>query len=256
MTICRSAGLGAGVVSLALLAGLVAIPQIAAAKYSIHSPHVERGETAAAIEVKSWYNVPHHGKINGTREYKVSVEHAFTSFWKSELEGKFERKSDDGAGYGKVEWSNTFQLTPQGQYWADFGLRAKAEFSTKSGSPYELEFGPLIQKTFGRTVATVNLFAERELGSNASDDTECSYAAQVRYRLSPFFEPAVDAFGSPGNFEGFAPSREQSHQIGPGFYGETRLGDGKFKYSALVLRGITAPGSPEWTFVAQLEYEL
>lgn len=257
MTISNQhAGFGVGTACLALLAGLPAVPQTAAAaEYKVYSPHVEQGETE--IEARSYYNIDDNSQVDGARAYKLSVGHAFTNFWASEVYANFGRPGDGSTQLEAVEWENIFQLTPQGKYWADFGLRAEGEFPTQNGNPYELKIGPLIEKAFGRTVATVNLFAERQFGSNASNDTEFGYAARVRYRLNSFFEPALEAYGSPGFIEDIAPGDEQRHQIGPGFYGEKHLGmSGQaIKYSAAALRGITNAGSPDWTLIARFEYE-
>lgn len=257
MTIFRHASLGAGAASLAVLAGLAAAPRAATAgEYKVYSPHVEQGETE--IESRSSYNIDDSDKVDGSRAYKLAVGHAFTNFWASEVYGVF--KHGGGGGDTKleaVEWENIFQLTPQGKYWADFGVRAEGEFPTRDGNPYEFQIGPLVEKAFGRTVATVNLYVERQFGSNAVHDTEFGYSARLRYRLNSFFEPALEAYGSPGYIENFAPSNKQRHQIGPGFYGQAHLGNGgqKIKYSAAALRGITDAGSPDWTLVTRFEYE-
>ncbi len=251
----KYAGLSTGTISLALLAGLAAVPRFAAAAdYKIYSPHVEKGESE--IEARGYYNIDNNEELDGSRGYKFLVSHAFTSFWATEVYTNFEREDDQNTKLQAVAWENIFQLTPQGKYWADFGLRVEGEFPTQDGNPYELQIGPLIEKAFGRTVVTVNLYVEREFGSNSSNDTEFGYSARVRYRLNPFFEPAVEAYGAPGYIENLAPGHKQRHQIGPGFYGQVNLGNGgqEFEYSAAVLHGITGAGSPNWTFVTRLEY--
>lgn len=234
--------------------GLALLPSTAqAAEYKIYSPYVVLGENE--LEARAYYNQDDLNAVDGTGAYKFAFGHAFTDFWATEIYAELEHESGE-TEFEAVEWENRFQLTPQGKYWADFGLLAEAEFATESGHPHELKFGPVIEKAFGRTVATVNLFVEREFGPHAEDETELAYAARIRYRLDPRFEPSLEIYGSPGDISGFEPGDEQRHQIGPGFYGQTHLaGSQKIKYSAAALYGITDAGSPNWTFVVRLEYE-
>jgi hypothetical protein len=229
------------------------VSQSAQARYSVDSPYVEPGKTEGAAEVKAYRDNPHDNE--GATEYKLKIEHGFTSFWGSELE--YEHEKSDHERENVIKWENTFQLTPRGQYWADFGFHLEGEFATKSSHPHELEFGPIIAKSFGRTTATANLYLTREFGPHASSDIEFEYKAQIVYHLIPYFEPALEAYGSPGDADAFLPGNEQRHQIGPGFYGEVVTGPdgGKIEYSGAVLRGLTGGGSPDWTFVGTLEYK-
>lgn len=241
---------------IALLTGSLAMPHVAqAASYQIYSPYVEYGENE--IEARGYINQDDDRAVDGTGKLKLSIGRGLTQFWASELYfAKFEREASGNTHLEAVEWENRFQLTPQGKYWADLGLLVETEFATQAGHSHEFKVGPLMAKSFGRTVATVNLFLEREFGPHAGSDTEFSYAANLRYRLNPHFEPAIEIYGSPGDIGEFAPKGEQRHQIGPGFYGQFRLaGPGKIKYSAAALHGITSAGSPDWTFVLRLEYE-
>ncbi|HET7569863.1 MAG TPA: hypothetical protein VFK96_04670 [Gammaproteobacteria bacterium] len=246
----------AGAALVLLTGSLALVPQAAYAGYNIYSPHVELGETE--VEARGYFNQDNLPGVDGTGAFKFAIGHSFTSFWASELYlGEFEREASGNTHLESVEWENRFQLTPQGKYWADFGLLAEFEFATEGGHPNELKIGPLIEKSFGRTVATVNLYLERKVGAYADSGTEFGYAARVRYRLNPYFEPAIEAYGSPGEFGDFLPKGEQRHQIGPGFYGQAYVGSGgqKIKYSAAALYGITDVGSPNWTFVVRMEYE-
>lgn len=248
----------AGLAPLLLATGTFALPQVAhAAGYQIYSPYVEFGENE--IEARSYVNQDGNPAIDGTGALKISIGRGMTQFWATEFYfAKLERDASGNTHPDAIEWENRFQLTPQGKYWADFGLLVETEVPAQASHPYEFKVGPLIAKSFGRTVATVNLFFEREFGPHADSETEFSYAANLRYRLNPHFEPAIEVYGSPGDIGEFEPKAEQRHQIGPGFYGEFRLADNspsKIKYSAAALHGITGTGSPDWTFVLRLEYE-
>jgi hypothetical protein len=246
----------AGILLVLMPAAWALLSPAAHAGYQIYSPHVEFGETE--FEARGYYNRDDSPLVDGTGAFKFSVGHSFTRFWASEFYlAEFEREPSGNTHLEAVEWENRFQLTPRGKYWADFGLLVEGEFATEGGHPNEFKIGPLIEKSFGRTVVTANLFLEREFGSHADDETEFGYAARIRYRLNRHFEPAIEAYGSPGDLGSFLPKGRQRHQIGPGFYGEMFVGKGdkKIKYSAAALYGITDAGSPNWTFVVRLEYE-
>lgn len=232
--------------------GLIALPSAAYAGHKIYSPDVEQGETE--LEFRGHNNQDNDNAVDGTGEYLFGVGHGFTPFWFSELYAVFEYEHGDH-DIEAVEWENIFQLTQTGKYWADFGLLTELEFSVQ-GSAHEFKIGPLIEKSFGRWVATVNLFLAHEFGQSSGDETELEYSARLLYELNEYFEPAIEIYGSPGPIGDFESGDEQKHQIGPAFYGEIPLGndDGEIEYSGAALAGITDKGSPDWTFVLRTEY--
>jgi hypothetical protein len=243
--------------SMALLLGalyLNSFPETTyAADYKVYSPHVELYESE--LEYRGFDTLDSNPAKNGVQAHRFSISHAFTDFWSTEVYGVFAKAAGDSLDAETIEWENKFQLTPQGKYWADFGLLAEAEFPIEDEEAYEFKIGPLIEKQFGRSVATVNLSVERQFGKHRETGTIFSYAARWRYRLMPMFEPAVELYGEPGAVGSFGPTDLQRHQLGPAAYGKVRFGGrNALKYSAAVLRGLTS-GSPDWTFVARLEYE-
>jgi hypothetical protein len=229
------------------------VPFMARAGYEVHSPYVHAGKTEFKVEGETYRYDP--DPIGATYVLKLELKHGFTEFWASEAEVERETRGDERAD--ELKWKNIFQLTPRGRYWADFGVLAEGKFPTESHSPNEVEVGPLAVKTVGRTTIAVNLLLKREIGADASGGTKFDYAARIVYHLSPFFEPALEAYGSPGELGDFLPRREQRHQFGPGFYGEIPVGReaGKIKYSAAALRSLTDAGSARWTYVLKVEYE-
>lgn len=236
-----------------IVVGGCLMPLVAHAGYKIYSPEVESGETE--LEFRGYYNQDDTSAADDSGAYVFGAGHALTSFWFSEIYAEFEYSDGEGTELEAIEWENRFQLTEEEETWASFGLLTEVAFSVH-GEPHEFKIGPLIEKSFGRTVATVNLFLEREFGSDASDETEFSYAARLLYHLTPQFSPAIEIYGSPGPVDDFEPSDEQRHQIGPAVYGGIPVGDGdeQIEYSAAALAGLTDEGSPDWTFVLRFEY--
>ena len=58
-----------------------------------------------------------------------------------------------------------------------------------------------------------------------------------------------------GKWNHFAPTREQSHRLGPAVFGKMGLGDREaVVWNAGLLFGVTE-ASPDWNFRLQAEYE-
>lgn len=247
----RSFPLTAG---LLLLASLACLPSLAqAATYKVYSPRVVYGETE--LEARAFLNQDEFDAVDRTGALKLAYGYAFTKNWKTEVYGEIEY-NDGVAEFEALEWENILQLTPQGKYWVDLGLLAELEVAVEADHPHGLKVGPIIEKSFGKTVATVNLTLEREFGPNHSEVTDFAYAARLRWRMGPGFEPAIEAYGSRGILDGFKLDQVQRHQAGPAFYGQLDLGNAsKIVYSAAALRGLTDSDSPDWTYVLRFEYE-
>ena len=223
-------------------------------EYKVYSPYVVPGENE--VEARAFYQQDHNNNdIDQTQVDKLSIGRGITSYWASELYAEFEGSGHHSLHFDSVEWENRFQLTPQNKYWLDLGLLAEAEFPVRSQDPNSIRIGPLLQKQFGRVVATANLFWERQYGADAAPGTDFSYAARVKWLLTPRFDPALEFYGNTGNFSDFAPLDRQSHEMGPALYGTMALAPGTgLRYSAAVLFG-TTPAAADATFVARVEYE-
>jgi hypothetical protein len=94
-------------------------------------------------------------------------------------------------GYeAEVKW----QITEQGEYWADWGLLLEAG-TARDISSHEFAAGILWEKELAsRWVATANAIAEYEYGSDIEDEFETALRGQLRYRYSIAFEPALEFY--------------------------------------------------------------
>jgi hypothetical protein len=231
----------------------VSIPQSSeAAPFKVYSPRVVKGETE--IEYRGFRDFDGDDARDGAEKHKLGVGHGFTDFWFSEIYSAYEKEPGGSYEHEAIEWENRFQLSEQGQYWADFGLLVEYE-ATPHGNPDELVIAPIIEKTVDRWVGTVNLFFEREVGGGRKPGTVFAYAARLKYLLNPLFEPAIEAFGEPGRFNHFGSFNGQEHWIGPAAYGRYGLGQGKsLLYSGALLFGETSVSSDNRA-VLRLEYE-
>lgn len=230
----------------------VAVPaHTEAAPLKIYSPRVVKGENE--IEYRGFRDIDDDESRDGAEKHKLGIGRGFTDFWFSEIYTVYGK--EPGASYEReaVEWENRFQLTEPGKYWADLGLLVEYE-ATPHGKPDEFVLAPLIEKTFGRWVATGNLFFESEVGSGRSSGTVFAYAARLKYLLHPQLEPALEAFGEPGRINHFGSSNEQEHWAGPAIYGQWGLGTSKLVYSAAYLFGETSVSSDNRA-ILRLEFE-
>ena len=239
---------------LAVVAGLLAAsqPQYAeAAPFKIYSPRVVKGENE--IEYRGFHDFDKDDAIDGGEKQAFAIGRGFTDYWFSELYTIYAKEPGASLKHDALEWENLFQLSEPGKYWADFGLLT--EYELTDHGPNEIAIAPIIEKTIDRWVGTVNLFLERQVGSEAKSGTTFAYAARLKYLLHPQFEPAVEFFGEPGRINRFGPSNGQEHWAGPAFYGQVSLGGtSKLLYSAAVLFGETSASSDNRA-ILRLEYE-
>lgn len=104
-----------------------------------------------------------------------------------------------------------YQLTEQGEYWADFGVLVEVE-KEREEDIWEGNIALLVEKEFGQFSTTVNLEAGAEWGDAIEDETESRLAVQTRYRYSPEFEPALELH-----------SAEDTRALGPVLLGDIRM---------------------------------
>ncbi len=228
---------------LALL-GVVGIAQ--ADDFIVYSPYVTA--TQNEIELRGYHMNDGRSDIGGTRAAELSLSHAVNDWWKPELYlARYEKEPGAGGGLLGYEFENTFQLTPPGEYWADFGFLASYEHNTHADSRDAVEFGPLIEKRVGHFAHTVNLIWEKQIGAGASGKYEFRYSYSGTYEVSTAFRPGIEAYGRPG---------DRAYQAGPIVTGEWNLPGttSEIEYRVGVVFGLN-PAGPRQTWLAQLEYE-
>lgn len=223
--------------------GLAALTPLASATAfagvdKVYDPYVEKGEVE--LEARGVHDLD-----SGDYKTKVGIGYGVTSRWFVEgyLIGKREH------GHFEVEAAeieNKFQLTEQGQYWADFGALVELERELDH-DVWEAKVGPLVQKQFGAFVATGNLLFEKKFGDDIDDHADNGWetlgSAQLKYRLSENIEPGIEYYGD-----------EEAHSAGPVLIGANPFGMERVKWEAGLLFGLN-DDSPDSTLRWQLEYE-
>ena len=230
-----------------ILAAVIAVsifasgPAAAAAINKVFSPVVEWGEKE--IELRGFFTRDSDPAKNALRVDKFDLALGVTQWWFTELEFVFVREPGQKEDLEAIASENVFQLSEQGEYFADFGLFF--EYERELGAKvHEILVGPIVQKQFGSWVATANIFFERKFGSEATEkEIETKTAVQLKYRLSESFEPGVEYYGE-----------AEDRNLGPAAFGKVKLGQTKLKWQAAWLFGLTdtaADNSIRW----MLEYE-
>ena len=233
-----------------------AVPPPARADFKVFQPDAEYGETAVEIVGDAGFDPL--SRRNGEQSFVEEVERGVTPFWRMELELEADREAgpDRPTNFTQFTWENVFQFTQRGEHFMDSGFFFEYGQSILPDTPHETTFGPIFRKEIFRTIDTVNLFFEKDIGSAAGGRLNFSYRWETRIALGTAIEPGFQAYGEPGAFGHFAPLGRQDHRIGPQLFGAmATLGPGSLKWNAGILFGLT-PAAPRETIRWQMEYEL
>ncbi len=236
------------IAALTIIFGLAAKVARADNDFIVYSPYVVQGQSE--VETYGFDSVDGRSALNAASGYNISVAHAFTSWWKTEVYvGEFNRDPGGSTHPSGYEFENTFQLTAPGEYWADVGFLASYAYNKQAGLGNSLEFGPLLEKLSGHIDQRLNFVWKRPIGSGDTGSNEFRSAYSISYKIN-----AGHATYSPG-LEAYYRPNDNANQIGPVLYGELRTNAGsELEYSLGIVFGINQ-AAPDKTFLARLEYE-
>jgi hypothetical protein len=248
----------------AAAASMFATP--ARAEFKLHYPIVDYREFEFEHNGDVTFDRRNSG-LNNRQSYTDEIGYGFLPFWEPELEGEFEAIPGQNQRFDATTLENTFQLTPQGEYWADLGFFAEYSQATSRTDPNSITFGPLVQKQtptlFGLdlgsdTLHTFNLLFSKEIGAHREDATPVAFAWQSRLLLDAYFQPGFEYYGQTSSIAGVSTPDQTvpvQHRIGPMFAGAFNFYQfGKIEYEVGYLFGLndaTEKGAVRW----RLEYE-
>ena len=135
-----------------------------------------------------------------------------------------------------------YQITEQGEYWADFGLLIEVE-KEKESKEWEGNIGLIIEKELGQWSATVNFQNKYLYQDDLYHEWKASQAIQFRYRYSSQFEPGIEIY-----------TESAANYIGVVTMGQIRSNHNKFNWELGFLRG-AGNDKDENLIRAMLEYE-
>ena len=235
---------------------MCALPQAARADKKVYSPIVEPGELE--LETKGQYDFDHkRPEKNDLQQQKYALGLGVNDWWFTEFYGEIEKgRNSDGEDlnfkFTALEFENRFQFTPQGKYWLDVGGYVAYEGSFEDKHPDQVEWKLLLEKSLPYFTHTANIIFSRQVGAgNAREEVKGGFAWSSKYRLCERFQPGLEYHAGFGTLRSHNTYDQQSHQIGPVFYGRLAR---HIKYDVGYLFGISNPaplGELKWN----IEYE-
>ena len=207
----------------------------------IYHPYVQPLEQELEIRLLQQNN--QSGIADNTRLYRLAYGRSLSDrlFIEAYLVGQ--GSSSESLDLQSIEMEIKWQLTEQGEYWADWGVLA--ELSKGIGNNiYEASIGLIAEKEFGHWSGTTNFIIEQEWGSGIDDELESVFSLQTRYRYSQTLEPGIEFYAS-----------QNSIGVGPVLMGQAKLvGPKKLKWEAGVIFGLDSK-SPDTSVRLLFEYE-
>ncbi len=187
-----------------------------------------------------------HDSAEDAREvqlYRLGYGQSLNDDWFAEVYLIGQQAHGSALGLEAFELEALWQLTEQGEYWADWGALFEFE-KQRSSNSMEFSGALLIEKEWGRWAGTANLYALYEFGDDIDNEFETALAAQLRYRFRRSLEPALELYKG-----------EDTFGLGPVVTGTVQLGERrKLYWEAGTIFGLTSVTADQ-TFRLLLEYE-
>lgn len=209
----------------------------------VYSPTVETGEWE--LELRG--TTSRDDNPDRDHQYKQKVGLGYGVAERLFIEGYVitEKEPGEEATIEAFEFEALLQLTEQGEYPVDLGFLTELERERRE-NVWEVKGGPILQTQAGNWLATANLLLEEKFGRDHDGEEHPEFlgAAQLRYRLMPTIEPAVEYYYD-----------DHTQAVGPVLLGAFRMGRMRIKWEAGVLFGL-ADETPDQTarWLLEIEY--
>jgi hypothetical protein len=207
----------------------------------VYHPYVDALETE--LEVRQLFQDEQPGKNNKAQVYQMSLGKALTDEVFAEV--YIHAAKDRSGGWQADAWEVEvkWQLSEQGEYWADYGLLFEYE-DERQLDAREFTVGFLAEKELGSWSTAANFMVIREWGNDIQAEFETTLALQSRYRLRESFEPGVEFYAG-----------EDTRGFGPVLQGTWRTGVRRsLHWEAGLVLGLDNK-SPDRTWRFLFEYE-
>lgn len=207
----------------------------------IYHPYVQPLEREVEFRALAENNSP--APAGERQKYRLAYGQSLSERWFGEVYLIGEKNNDHSFRLDAYELETLWQITEQGEYFADWGLLVELEkLRTRDGM--EISTALLAEKEWRRWSGTMNLYGIYEFGGDIADEFDTALALQARYRFSRALEPAVEFYAG-----------EDTRGLGPVLMGSQRLGGARQLYwEAGVILGLDDK-TPDQTFKVLLEYE-
>jgi hypothetical protein len=229
----------------AIIAAAVMAPAVACADGfvvdKIYHPYVNPLERE--IEFRSIYVRDDDEAIDGSLLHRLGLARAFGERVRGEFYLIAADTPDSSLSLEAYELELKWQLTEQGEFFADWGLLFELE-AEREQDIQEFRTSVLTEKELGQWTGTLNISAVYEWGDDIANEWESELSGQIRYRYLRGFEPAIELYVG-----------EVFKGLGPVAVGSARFGSGrKLRWEFGVLLGADSD-SPDQVWRAMLEYE-
>jgi len=228
-----------------LLSAAIIAPAVASADGfsvdKVYHPYVQPLERE--VEWRSLFINDDEEALDGKQVHRLGLGASFSDRVFGEVYLIGEKDSGGSLSLEAYELEVKWQLTEQGEFFADWGLLFELE-TERDDDIWEYGTTLLVEKELGRWTGALNLSAIYEWGDDISNEWESQLAAQLRYRHSRLFEPAVELY-----------SGEDAKGIGPVALGDIRFSGGhKLRWEFGLIFGLDSD-SPDQTLRTMFEFE-
>lgn len=178
----------------------------------IYHPYVQPLEQA--LEWRMIYQDRQPGFDDDTRLHRFSYGRSLNDRWFAELYLVGKKTGQQSFDIQAYELETRWQLTEQGEFWADWGLLFELE-KEANDDIWEFATALLAEKEWGKWSGAANFYLMNEWGSGIKNEFEARLNLQARYRYSKAFEPAIEFYNG-----------QSTVAAGPVILGQLRLGGG------------------------------
>ncbi|MCF7982154.1 MAG: hypothetical protein K9K86_09215 [Pseudomonadales bacterium] len=163
----------------------------------IYHPYVDALEQE--VEYRMLFQDDQPGLSDDLQLHRLSYGHSIGARWFGEIYLVGVKSDDESFEVTAYELEAKWQLTEQGEFWADWGLLFEIEEETDLDI-WEFSTGLLVEKEWGQWSSTANFIVTQEWGKDIEDELETALGVQLRYRYSRQLEPAVEIYKGEDTF--------------------------------------------------------
>ena len=207
----------------------------------VYHPYVDALETELEFRALAQDSQP--GQDNPAQVYQMSLGSALSDAVFAEVYVHAAKDRTGGLHADAWEVEVKWQLSEQGEYWADYGILFEYEDERRLDAR-EFTVGFLAEKEHGNWSTAANFMVIREWGDDITAEFETAVAMQTRYRLRETLEPALELYAG-----------EDTRGLGPVLQGTWRTGVRRnLHWEAGLIFGLDSK-SPDQTWRFLFEYE-
>ena len=177
----------------------------------IYHPYVQALEQE--FEWRTIYQDRQPSAADNIWHHQLAYGRSLTDRWFAEFYLVGEKSDDQSFDIEAYELEAKWQLTEQGEFWADWGLLFELEKEANE-DVWEFATAVLLEKEWGKWSGTANFYVLHEWGSDTRNELDTRLNLQARYRYSRAFEPAIEFY-----------SGKDTRGLGPAFLGQVKLGN-------------------------------